>query len=142
VADPAAELDAFKIYDPDAKQSLGIPVFEGVRETDELLALYTSHRERPRQAVIWAYVRATPDVLVTSLVVAGLAWTVAIYSLFGPADPNLFAVLAVPTTFAIALLQIREQTPLGSSLQGRAKLFMLAGLVTLWIVVLARLRVR
>jgi hypothetical protein len=139
VADPAAELDAFKVYDPDAKQSLGIPVFEGVRETDELLALYTSHRERPRQAVIWAYVRATPDVLVTSLVVAGLAWTVAIYSLFGPADPDHFAVLAVPTTFAIALLQIREQTPLGSSLQGRAKLFMLAGLVTLWIIVLARL---
>jgi hypothetical protein len=139
VADPAAELDAFKIYDPDAEQPLGIPVFEGVRETDELLALYTSHRERPRQAVIWAYVRATPDVLVTSLVVVGPAWTVAIYSLFGLADPDHFAVLAVPTTFAIALLQIREQTPLGSSLQRGAKLAMLAGLVALWIVVLGRL---
>jgi hypothetical protein len=141
VPDPAAELDASLIYDPDAKQYLGIPVFEGVRETKELLALYTSNSERPRHAVVWAHVRATREVLVTSLIVVGLAWTVAIYSLFGSADADHFAVLAVPTTFAIALLQIREQTPLGSSLQSRAKLAMLAGLVALWIVVLVRLAI-
>lgn len=124
-------------------RQLGFPYWEAVRHTPEFLSLYTSaFRDDPRPALYVplrpvAHVR-WPTRFIILLTVGAIvaAWVV---DFARPANLlTAFALITFPTTFAVALLLLRE----GSGLSARLQVVMriaLTGLTTLlWTVVLAR----
>lgn len=116
---------------------------EDVRDTKETLSLYTSElRREPYYATLEiaftrpAYVRWTANLLAMLLVVAAL--TALMVKDAGTLVEKL-AVLTVPTTFAAALLLLREQTALGARLDAGRRRVLGAATIALWTIAVARL---
>lgn len=117
-------------------------LIEDVRDTKETLSLYTSEQTRePYYATLEIaftrplYVRLTATLLAILLVVAALT-AVAVD------DDTLvekLAVLTVPTTFAAALLLLREQTALGARLDAGRRRLLGWATIALWSVAVYRL---
>jgi hypothetical protein len=117
---------------------------EDVRDTKETLSLYTSEpRREPYYATLeFAFTRPS-YVQLTAVSLTVLLFVAAALAFFvdDGALVEKLAVLTVPTTFAAALLFLREQTPLGARLDtGRRRLLGVAT-VGLWTVAIGRLLV-
>jgi hypothetical protein len=122
---------------------VGIGLFEGARETPELWTVYTSDPDRPTYADVavelkvpvasrWAW--RTVVLVACSAVVAAV--------LVDPGPERLLAalgLLVVPTTFAVSLLVVREQTPLAARLHRWQRATLVALTSVLWAVTVIRM---
>lgn len=140
ISDPAVELQGFDVMDPFGGR-VGVPHLEGVRETAEALALYSGDPDRPYFVDVELKLRPALDLRVAAWAFELLVLAAAIIGLTydGRQLAEIFALLTVPTTFAVALLMVREQTSLGAHLMrwSRRRLLVWAG--ALWVVVFVRL---
>jgi hypothetical protein len=143
VTDPNVSLkeDSYRLVDHrggDVSQWL----VEDVRDTKETLSLYTSeHTREPYYATLEVAFTRPPYVRLTATVLTILLVLAAITALVVDEDAAVekLAVLTVPTTFAAALLLLREQTPLGARLDaGRRRALGLAT-IALWAIAIGRL---
>jgi hypothetical protein len=112
---------------------------ESKERTPELLTLYTSVEDRPLVADLSIRVRVAREVSAVTYAVLGLCLLTVYGAMTGSAVPDRLGVMAVPTTFAVALLQIRERVSLVSRLQRFWSVLMILLLVVLWITVVVRL---
>jgi hypothetical protein len=143
VTDPNVSLkkDSYRLVDH-LDEDVPRWLIEDVRDTKETLSLYTSERTRePYYATLEvaftrpSYVHLTATLLAILLVVAAITALVVDDGVL----VEKLAVLTVPTTFAAALLFLREQTPLGARLDaGRRRVLGLAT-IALWAVAIVRL---
>lgn len=140
ITDPAVELNEFSVRDVFGNR-IGVPYIEAVRETPEALALYSADPERPYYVEVQVRLRPTLQVRVVSWSLATLVLVASIVAgTFGGRGLNgVLSLVAVPTTFAVALLVVREETSLAVRLQRLARLGLLATVALLWLVVFARL---
>ncbi len=140
ITDPAVELGDFSVTDVFGSQ-IGVPYIEAVRETPEALALYSADPERPYYVEVDLRLRPTLEVRVVSWSLATLVLMATIVAgTFGGRELNgVLSLVAVPTTFAVALLLVREETSLAARLQRLVRLGLLATVAVLWLVVFARL---
>jgi len=119
---------------------VGVPYLEGVRDTPEALALYTADPDRPYYLDVRLTLRPTLEVrlvLWALLTLVVLAVAVAARAR-GPELNTLLGLVTVPTTFAVALLLVREETSLAARLQRGPRLLLLGAVAVLWAVVFAR----
>lgn len=140
ITDPAVELGDFSVTDVFGKE-IGVPYIEAVRETPEALALYSADPERPYYVEVQLRLRPTLEVRVVSWSLATLVLvaTIVAGTFGGPALNSVLSLVAVPTTFAVALLLVREETSLAARLQRLPRLGLLATVAGLWLVVFGRL---
>jgi hypothetical protein len=143
VTDPNVSLkkDSYRLVDH-RQDDVSRWLIEDVRDTNETLSLYTSEPARePYYATLEvaftrpSYVRWTATLLAILLVLAAItALAVDDRSLV-----EKLAVLTVPTTFAAALLLLREQTPIGARLDAGRRWVLALATVALWSIAIARL---
>jgi hypothetical protein len=140
ITDPAVELGKFSVTDVFGDQ-IGVPYIEAVRETPEALALYSADPERPYYVEVELGLRPTLQVRVVSWSLATLVLvaTIVAGTFDGRGLNSVLSLVAVPTTFAVALLLVREETSLAARLQRVARLGLLATVAVLWLVVFGRL---
>jgi hypothetical protein len=118
-----------------------LAVFEGWRVTPETIALYTSKEDNVGPADLVMQLRATWLARMTTLSLVGLNLAAAAAVLAAPEDDlyvERLALLIVPTTLAATLLLAREQSALAARIQIRARVVLLATLLVLWMVMLAK----
>lgn len=140
--DHTIEIAAFRVHDLTGN-AVGIPPLEGARHTKEFLALSSSDPERPATIAIGLRLRPTRDVRFTSFFVAALVWSAAIAALLLPADEGAFVdalnLLTVPTTFAVALVLLRDESSLAARLLRPWRVGLGVAIAVLWIDLLVRL---
>lgn len=144
VDDHAVVLGGFEVRDLSGSV-VGIPFWEGVRDTPESLALYTADPDRPYYVELTLHLRPTFLVRTTLTLIELLAWaafgTVMVYR--QPPDPGqltgVLELLTVPTTFAVALLLTRQQTSLSARLQASQRARIILATALLWALALTRL---
>ncbi len=140
LADHAVEIHGFDVRDPQGRLR-GVPYIQGVRETPEALALYSGDPDRPYYVDVELSLRPATDLRVVTValeVLIVLATAVAI-SARGRDLTATLGLLAVPTTFSVALLLVRERSSLAARLQRFSRLRLLLEVGALWAVVLARI---
>jgi hypothetical protein len=127
-----------------ARRPVRIPPWEGVRRTAEFLSLYSSQPDRPYFATLHVSLLPATHVRWTARLILALAVTAAL--LAGILQPDtatdqlvLMTLLTFPTTFAVALLLLRESTALAVRLQLTTRLLTVVATALLWVVVFARL---
>jgi hypothetical protein len=122
-------------------RTVAVPIIEDVRDTSESLALYSSDPTRPYYVDV--ELRLKPAFAIRAVTWALLllvySATVAALLVDGPDKTDALGVLSVPTTFAVALLLVREQSSLAARLQRLWRFLLLMGTALLWTVVLVRL---
>jgi hypothetical protein len=150
VSDQSVELAGFSVRSRerdgtvtllDDRSSLAMG-FDGVRSTRESLAIYSSAGDRPYYLDVRLRLRTARTSWFAALAIFVLTAVATVLAATTPADDHRvdsLALLAVPTTFAVAALLVREQTPLAARLQRRLRLAMLLALIALWVVVLTKL---
>lgn len=141
VIDNTVGVRDFDVQDLD-RRAIGIPLLEAARKTSEGFSLYSAVPDRPYYIRIRVRLRALPYVRWTGWLVAAIAGLATLVALVVPDGNNLadnLALLAVPTTFAVALILVREQTALAVRLQMRARTITLIVTGLLWLVVFTRL---
>lgn len=139
--DLTIELADFSVHDLEGRP-IGIPPLEGARYTREFLALSSSDPDRPAAVEVGLRLRPTRDVRITRTFVAALAWAAALAAVLVPADASFVEVLnllSVPTTFAVALVLLREESSLALRLQRPSRLALLVAIAVLWTVEILRL---
>lgn len=141
VHDPAVRIRSFEVRTP-----LGVEVakadFEGLRETQESIGIYAADPDREDYVDVVLRLRPRWEITcVSGLLVAltlAAAWRAA-HVPRGEEFIDTLALLAVPTTFVVAVLLLRERTALAERLQRTPRLALIAATITLWAVVLMRL---
>lgn len=143
VTDHTVEIADFQVHDLDG-EILGVPRLEAARQTSESLALYSSQPDRPFHADVTLWLRPVTEVRATAWLVLGLAWLAVLGAWLVPGGQDLvgaLGVLTLPTTFAVALVLIRDQSSLAARLQRRTRFVLSAAIGVLWVVALVRLLV-
>lgn len=126
--------------DPDeGGPPLASALIEGVRDTPELFTLYTSASNRPTSARFEIDVKPAAEVSWLGWGVSALCLLTLVGVIVGDDAPDRLGVLAVPTTFAVAILQVRERVSLLSRLQRPRNVATATMLALVWIVVVVRL---
>lgn len=140
VTDPAVELRPGPAVADVFGAPLGVPLLEGVRETREALALYSADPERPYYVEVQLELRPTSEVRFVSWALGVLVLAaIIVASIVEGTDVNaVLGLVTVPTTFAVALLLIREETSLAARLQRLPRLSLLVAVAVLWTVVFVR----
>lgn len=109
--------------------------WDGRRITNDAISLYTSDPDRPYFLDLTVRLRSAGPVRVLSGIVSLLAVSaIGLLLVVDLEDQRVekVAVLSIPTTFAVAVLAIREQTSLASRVQRGRQAAMFVGLVLLW----------
>jgi hypothetical protein len=121
---------------------LGRPPIEGVVLERHAIAVYSSRRDRPYYARLQYRLRPTADLRVATWAVVALVMSALGVALWldGPRAgvSDRMGILATATTFAVALLLIRESSPLAFRLLWRSRSLVLLGTGALWVTVLLR----
>lgn len=140
ITDPAVELGGFSVADVFGNP-IGVPYLEAVRQTPEALALYSADPERPYYVEVEIELRPSLEVRLVSwsLEILVVMAIIIAASFDGRELHTVLGLVAVPTTFAVALLLVREETSLAARLQRTPRLGLLATVGVLWLVVFARL---
>lgn len=122
---------------------IGRPPVENVVFARHALAVYSSHPNRPYYARLRFRIRPTADLRFVTRAVALLILSAVPVALWVGADhkgvTGQIGVLLTASTFAVALLLIREASPLASRLLRPSRLFVLLGTLILWAAALARI---
>lgn len=143
VADPSFEVRGEpRVATPDG-EPIGIPLLEGVRFTSELFAAYSSEPGRPDVGEVVVPLAPVKALRWTTRGVEFLAWgalvATVIAAITGGDDiVERLGVVAIPTTFAVALLVVREQTPLAERLMAGPKVRALVATALLWAALIPR----
>jgi hypothetical protein len=139
--DYAIEIADFEVHDLQGGR-VGIPPLEGVRHTKEFLALSSSDPERPAAMIVSLRLRPTRDVRLISAFIAVIAVVAAVVAALVQIDEGFvdaLNLLLVPTTFAVTIVLLREQSALAARLQRRWRLTLGLAIAVLWITTLIRL---
>lgn len=143
VIDPSVRIAPGPVLRDSEGAIVGIPNLEGGRDTAELFAVYSSEPDRPTQAMAELTLQPVESVRFTATVVEVLAWFAVAAALLVSGEEALLlaklGILTIPTTFAVALLLVREQSPVAARLMRWRKRRTLGAFLILWVVTLARL---
>lgn len=143
-ADHRVDLKGYRVVSPEGR-NLGFPFWESVRHTPEFLSLYTSRvyeyepwarlqvRLRPVAHVRW------PSRFILLLTLGAVVGGVAATFPSPGRMISIFALLTFPTTFAVALLLLREGSGLSARLQLRMRLVITFLVALLWLTVFIRI---
>lgn len=141
VQDPTTMIADYEVKDLSGR-TVGIGPLEAARDTPETLSLYSSDPDRPYYVEVG--IRLQPaswvrwSILVVTLIV--LAALVGVFTVPESEQlPGELALLVTPTTFAAALLLIREETSLAVRLQAAWRAILAFAVTTLWLAALVRL---
>jgi hypothetical protein len=121
------------------------PYIEGARLVRGSVAIYSSHSERPYYGELRCRLRPSRDLRYATRGVVLILIPALLLGLFvdpASAGGNVtgeMGVVAVATTLAVALLLIRESTPLASALLRTSRALVLGGMLAVWSVVLLRI---
>lgn len=116
-----------------------LPLFEGARQTAEYQAFYTSSPDRPDAAVLRARLRPTHDMRMVSGAILAMVALSTMVTVTAEPDAAVLAALAIPTTFSVSLLLVREPASLARRLLRWRKKLILAVASMLWIAVVIQL---
>ncbi|HWT91608.1 MAG TPA: hypothetical protein VN238_01325 [Solirubrobacteraceae bacterium] len=114
---------------------------ELAQDTKELISIYSSEPERPDRVEVLLPLVLSNDVsrpggLLFGLTLAAIAMTAFVSS---TELTDKLAVLVVPSTLAVALTLIREESPLAARLSRRRNAWLAGAVVALWLVTAVRL---
>lgn len=141
LTDPALEIAEYDLQANDGSR-IGIPILEAVRHTPEVFAAYTAEIERPEFAVLCLRLHLRSHVLHARGAVEVLVWA-GVGGAFLFSDPrNLigaFAILTVPSTFAVTVLLAATASPVAGMIERQSRKRILVASALLWAIVLWRL---
>lgn len=145
-ADHRVELTPKYTVMTSAGSKLGFPFWESIRYTPEFLSLYTAKPRQHSWGTLIVRLRSVGHVRwPTRFIIAlTLASVIAAFRITASSESDLlaaFALLTFPTTFAVALLLLREGSGLSARLQYSPRLILTILAGALWAVVLARMAV-
>jgi hypothetical protein len=126
-------------------EEIGRPPVEGVLVARRVMSLYSAHPDKPYYGEIRFRVRPTRDLRwVTRALILLLLPALGVGLWLDPAPDrddvvSEMGVVAVATTLAVALLLIREATPLAARLLRLSRGAVLLGMLGVWAVVLLRI---
>jgi hypothetical protein len=144
VDDPHVNVSDKRVTDSSTGRLIGVPLVEAARHTRESFALYSSEGDRPYYVDVALRLRVVRGLRVTNWFVGLLTLAATIIATVAPDDDHLIdtlTLLTVPTTFAVALVLVRESSALAVRLQATAR-FAIATLTgILWTVSIARLAI-
>ena len=135
--DPSAMLRDVKVVAADDESEL--PLTDDVRETDDRHAVYLSTVERPDRGLAMIEVGLTSDVRWTTNAVLTLALLALILSAAVANQADTLALLVIPATLAVSVVQVREQTSIVRSLTSRSRGILFGVAIALWLVAALRL---
>jgi len=138
--DPSAVLKEVKIVSAVAEEELFLS--DDVRETDDRHAVYFSVEQRPEQALARIDIGLTSDVRWTNGAVLVLACAALIMSVLVKNDADTLALLVIPATLAVSVVQVREQTSLVRRLTERSRRNLFGVAIALWLVAALRLLIQ
>lgn len=144
VNDPHVKLDKWRVLETGGSQEVGVPLIEAARHTRESLAIYSSETDRPYYVRVSLKLRVIPEIALATWFVAVLSFLATVALAVIPDSSSLeevVGILTVPTTFAAALVLVRESSALAIRLQSSARAVLAALTAVLWVVALARLLV-
>ncbi len=139
--DYAIEIADFEVHDLQGGR-VGIPPLEGARYTKEFLALSSSDPERPASMIVGLRLRPTRDARLISALIALIAVVATVVAALVRIDEGFvdaLNLLLVPTTFAVTIVLLREQSALAARLQRRWRLALGLAIAVLWLTTLIRL---
>lgn len=135
--DPSAVLEEVKIVSALAEEELFLS--DDVRETDDRHAVYFSVAERPERALARIAIGLTSDVRWTNRAVLFLASAAFFLSFLVRNEGDTFALLVIPATLAVSVVQVRERTSLVRRLTERSRRILSGVAIALWLVAASRL---
>jgi hypothetical protein len=139
--DPSARLKDVKVVAVN-REELELPLSDDVRETDDRHAVYLSSPERPDHGIARIAVGLTSDVLWTNGVVLTLASVALIFSALVVNSADILALLVIPATLAVSVVQVRERTSIVRGLTARSRRVLFGVAIALWLVAASRLLVQ
>jgi hypothetical protein len=98
--------------------------------------------ERPERALARIDIGLTSDVRWTNGVVLLLAFAALIMSVLVKNDADTLALLVIPATLAVSVVQVRERTSLVRRLTERARRVLFGVAIALWLVAALRLLIQ
>lgn len=140
VADSAVELGAYTVEW--RGRTVGVPLIEAASHTRETFALYSSDPERPFYVTVGIRLRVLGAVRAVMGAVGALTAFALVAALLIPGNGALaegLAVVTLPTTFAVALVVVREQTTLAVRLHQWPRRLLLLLVFVLWVVSVLRM---
>lgn len=129
--DPSSILNDVKIVSAEGEEELFLS--DDVRETDDRHAVYFAVADRPEQALARIEVGLTSDVRGTNNAVFALAAAALVLSLFVENDADILALLVIPATLAVSVVQVRERTSIVRSLTARSRRVLFGVAIALWL---------
>lgn len=135
--DPSAQLKDVKVLAADGETPL--PLSDDVRETHDRHAVYLSSGLRPARGVAQIQVELTNDVAWTNTAVLVLASVALVLSLFVDNTADILALLVIPTTLAVSIVQVRERTSIVRGLTASIRSVLFGVAIALWLVAALRL---
>lgn len=138
--DPSAVLRDVKIVSAAGEAELFLS--DDVRETDDRHAVYFSVGERPERALVRIDIGLTSDVRWTNRSVLLLTCAALIMSALVQNDADVLALLVIPATLAVSVVQVRERTSLVRKLTERSRRILFGVAIALWLVAALRLLIQ
>lgn len=138
--DPSAVLKEVKIVSAVGEEELFLS--DDVRETNDRHAVYFSVAQRPERALARIDIGLTSDVRWTNGAVLVLACAALIMSLLVKNDADTLALLVIPATLAVSVVQVRERTSLVRTLTEGARRNLFGVAILLWLVAALRLLIQ
>ena len=142
VDDPHVEIADFRVRDAATGGRVAVPLIESVRYTRESLALYSSAPERPYYVDVAVRLRVVRGIRLSYWFVGALTLAAVLVAPWVPESDGLvdtLTLLTVPTTFAVAMLLVRESSTIAVRLQRTPRVVIVILTVMLWLVSLAKL---
>ncbi|MGY2065047.1 hypothetical protein [Blastococcus sp. SYSU DS0619] len=139
--DPSARLKDVKVVGI-RRAEVQLPLSDDVRETDDRHAVYLSSTERPDHGIARISVGLTSDVRWTNGVVLVLAWTALALSCLVSNSADIFALLVIPATLAVSVVQVRERTSIVRGLTAGSRRVLFGVAIALWLVAALRLLIQ
>lgn len=138
--DPSAFLKDVKLLGADGETQL--PLSDDVRETHDRHAVYLSAWPRPAHGIAQIRVGLTSDVQRTNRFVLALAVAALVLATLVESNADTLALLVIPTTLAVSVVQVRERTSIIRLLTSASRTWLFGIAVALWLVAALRLLIQ
>lgn len=135
--DPSAQLKDVRVVAADGETPL--PLSDDVRETNDRHAVYVSAGHRPARGLAEIRVQLTSEVAWTNRSVLVLAIVALLLSLLVDNTADVLALLVIPTTLAVSIVQVRERTSIVRGLTAWTRTVLFGVATALWLVAALRL---
>jgi hypothetical protein len=120
---------------------VGVPLLESARVTDEAVSLYSSVPDRPYYIRVQLTLRPSAYLRVMANAVLWMTVSAVVATLLLDATELVgrLSLVLLPSTFAVAFVLTREETPLAARLQTRYRRRIAVAVAVLWLVALTRI---